>query len=65
MMDYPKTVGRAERNNQLLRLIYSMSGEVRCTIPECGKPMVGDDCPEFRNQELVQLANEPLTVGVN
>ncbi len=54
---------KAGKNNQLPRLFYSMLGEVRCTIPVCNKHMVCDDCPEFRNPELVQLANEQLTAG--
>ena len=53
---------KAGRNNQLPRLFYSLLGEVRCTIPSCRLPMVCDDCPEFRNPELVQWANEQLTV---
>jgi UDP-N-acetylmuramoyl-tripeptide--D-alanyl-D-alanine ligase len=53
---------KAGRNNQLPRLFYSLLGEVRCTIPFCSRPMVCDDCPEFRNPELVQWANEQLTV---
>jgi len=56
---------KAGRNNQLPRLFYSMLGEVRCTIPVCIKRMVCDDCPEFRNQALVQRANEQLTVGAD
>ena len=56
---------KAGRNNQLPRLFYSLLGEVRCTIPVCTKRMVCDDCPEFRNQALVQLANERLTVGAD
>lgn len=56
---------KANRNNQLPRLFFSMLGEVRCTIPVCTKHMVCDDCPEFCNPELVQLANEQLTVGAD
>ena len=56
---------KADRNNQLARLFYSLLGEVRCTIPLCDRPMVCDDCPEFRNPELVQKANEQLSVRVD
>jgi hypothetical protein len=52
---------KAGRNNQLPRLFYSLLGDVRCTIPTCGKPMVCDGCPEFRNPDLVRLANVELT----
>lgn len=54
---------KADRNQQLSRLFYSMLGEVRCELSGCGKPMVCDDCPEFRNPELVRLVSEELTVG--
>lgn len=37
----------------------------RCTRAACSKRMTCDDCPEFRNQELVQLANEQLTVAAD
>lgn len=56
---------KASRNNQLTRLFYSLLGEVPCTIALCGRPMVCDDCPEFRNPELVQRANEQLSVRVD
>jgi UDP-N-acetylmuramoyl-tripeptide--D-alanyl-D-alanine ligase len=56
---------KAQRNSQLVRLFYSLLGEVRCTIPFCDKRTVCDDCPEFRNPELVRYANEQLTVRVN
>lgn len=56
---------KADRNNQLSRLFYSLLGEVRCTIPLCDRPMVCDDCREFRNPELVQQANEQLSVRVD
>lgn len=52
---------KASRNNQLPRLFYSLLGDVRCKIPTCGKTMVCDDCPEFRNPELVRRANVELT----
>ena len=53
---------KAGRNNQLPRLLFSLLGEVKCTIPVCIKQMVCDDCPEFRNPELVRLVNEQLTM---
>jgi len=53
---------KADRNNQLPRLFYSLLEEVRCTIPLCSKTMVCDDCVEFRNPELVKKVNEQLTV---
>ncbi len=56
---------KAERNSQLVRLFYGLLGEVRCTIPTCDKRTVCDDCPEFRNPELVRYANEQLTVRVD
>jgi len=56
---------KADQNNQLPRLFYSMLGDVRCSIPVCKKRMVCDDCPEFKNPELVKLANERLTVRVD
>ncbi len=56
---------KAGRNNQLPRLFFSLLGTVRCTIPVCSRSMVCDDCVEFRNEELVQLANEQLTVTVD
>lgn len=56
---------KADRNKQLPRLFFSMLGKVRCTIPVCSRTMVCDDCPEFRNPELVQLANEQLTVAAD
>jgi len=54
---------KAGQNNQLPRLFFSLLGEVRCTIPLCKRTMVCDDCTEFHNKELVQMANEQLTVG--
>lgn len=53
---------KAGRDNQLTRLLYAMLGEVRCTIPVCGRPMVCDDCARFNNPELVRQVNEQLTV---
>lgn len=55
---------KADQFNQLPRLLFSMLGKVRCTIPLCTRSMVCDDCSEFRNRELVQLVNEQLTVRV-
>jgi len=56
---------KADRNNQLPRLFFSLLGQVRCTIPACSRPLVCDDCVEYRNAELVQLANDHLTVGAD
>ena len=53
---------KADRNKQLPRLFYSMLGTVRCTLPLCHRPMVCDDCLEYRNADLVQWVNEQLTV---
>lgn len=53
---------KADRNNQLPRLLYSLVGEVRCTIPACSRRMVCDDCDKFGNPELVRRVNEQLTV---
>jgi UDP-N-acetylmuramoyl-tripeptide--D-alanyl-D-alanine ligase len=53
---------KATRNNQLSRVLFSLLGEVRCTIPMCDRKMVCDDCAEFRNHDLVQMVNEQLTV---
>jgi len=55
---------KADRGHQLTRLFFSMLGVVRCTLPVCARPFVCDDCYEYRNPELVQLANE-LTVKAN
>lgn len=52
---------KAGRDNQLPRLFYSLLGEVKCTVSTCNRPMVCDDCPKFRNPELVQLANVQLS----
>ena len=54
---------KAGRDNQLTRLFYSLIDEVRCTIPRCNRPMVCDDCPDFKNPEQVSRVNEQLTVG--
>ncbi|MGK2924781.1 MAG: Mur ligase family protein [Lysobacterales bacterium] len=56
---------KASRNNQLPRLLYALVGEVRCTIPVCGRPMVCDDCHRFKNPELVRRVNEQLTVRLD
>ena len=56
---------KADRNNQLPRLFFSLLGQVLCTIPACSRPLVCDDCVEYRNAELVQLANDHLTVGAD
>ena len=56
---------KASRNNQLSRVLFSLLGEVRCTIPVCDRTMVCDDCAEFRNHDLVQMVNEQLTVGAD
>jgi UDP-N-acetylmuramoyl-tripeptide--D-alanyl-D-alanine ligase len=56
---------KATRNNQLTRLLYSLLGEVRCTIPVCGRPMVCDDCNRFNNPALVRQVNEQLTVRLD
>jgi UDP-N-acetylmuramoyl-tripeptide--D-alanyl-D-alanine ligase len=52
---------KADRDHQITRLFYSLLGDVRCTVPVCNKRMVCDDCVEYRNADLVQLANEQLT----
>lgn len=56
---------KASRNNQLTRLLYALVGEVRCTIPACGRPMVCDDCDRFNNPNLVRQVNAQLTVRLN
>jgi len=56
---------KADQNKQLTRLFFRLLGEVQCTIPLCRKPMVCDDCSEFRNLELVQLANEQFSVAAD
>jgi UDP-N-acetylmuramoyl-tripeptide--D-alanyl-D-alanine ligase len=53
---------KADRGNQVTRTFFNLLGEVRCTIPSCDRHMVCDDCPEFRNPELVRQVNEQLTV---
>lgn len=55
---------KAQRDNQLVRLFYSLLGEVRCTIPTCKVRTVCDDCPKFDNPALVRRANEQLTVRI-
>jgi len=56
---------KASRNNQLPRLLYSLVGEVRCTIAACSRRMVCDDCDKLGNPELVRRVNQQLTVRSN
>lgn len=56
---------KADRDKQLSRLFFSLLGTVKCTVPSCPRNMVCDDCREHRNLDLVQLANEQLTVGAD
>jgi UDP-N-acetylmuramoyl-tripeptide--D-alanyl-D-alanine ligase len=53
---------KADINNFLPRLFYSLLGTVSCTIPICRRTMVCDDCWESRNSGLVKMANEQLAV---
>lgn len=56
---------KADRNQQLPRLLYSLVGEVRCTIATCKRRMVCDDCDRFGNPELVRQVNDQLTVRLD
>ncbi|MBT8056560.1 MAG: hypothetical protein KJO72_06425 [Gammaproteobacteria bacterium] len=55
---------KGTRNNQLTRVFYSLLEEVRCTVSQCKRTMVCDDCRDFRNPELVRRVNEQLTVRI-
>jgi UDP-N-acetylmuramyl pentapeptide synthase len=56
---------KADRHSQLVRLFYSLLGEVRCTIPDCTLRTVCDNCGKFDHPELVRRANEQLAVRIS
>jgi len=55
---------KASWGNSLTRVFFSLIGEVRCRISDCKRPMVCDDCREFRNPELLRRVRDELTVRV-